>query len=114
MPSFGEANAVKVEARGGGAHDLDGVSEPYNGGTRHARCADAKSNEHLFQLFPDKRVRSMFKLFLYNVGRWCFVWETNTAVENAIAVKNGSPLIRATIITNVFARGRAAARPAKN
>ena len=28
----------KVEATGGRAHNLDGVSEPYNGGTRHARC----------------------------------------------------------------------------
>ena len=42
MPIPGAANAVKVEATGGRAHNLDGVSEPYNGGTRHARCADAK------------------------------------------------------------------------
>ena len=38
MPFLGAANAVKVEATGGRAHNLDGVSEPYNGGTRHARC----------------------------------------------------------------------------
>ena len=42
MPSDGEVNAVKVEATGGRAHNLDGVREPYNRGTRHARCADAK------------------------------------------------------------------------
>jgi hypothetical protein len=41
VPSLGGANAVKVEATGDRAHNLDGVSEPYNGGTRHARCADA-------------------------------------------------------------------------
>jgi hypothetical protein len=39
VPSLGAANAVKVEATGGRAHYLDGVSEPYNGGTRHARQA---------------------------------------------------------------------------
>ena len=37
MPFLGAANAVKVEASGGRAHNRDGVSEPYNGGTRHAR-----------------------------------------------------------------------------
>jgi hypothetical protein len=36
VPSLGEANAVNVEATGGRAHYIDGVSEPYNGGTRHA------------------------------------------------------------------------------
>ena len=40
MPSLGEANAVKVEATDGRAHNLDGVSEPYNGGARHARFFD--------------------------------------------------------------------------
>jgi len=37
VPSHGEASAVNVEATGGRAHYIDGVSEPYNGGTRHAR-----------------------------------------------------------------------------
>ncbi len=34
--SLGEASAVNVEATGGRAHYIDGASEPYNGGTRHA------------------------------------------------------------------------------
>ena len=38
MPFLGEASAVNVEATGGRAHYIDGESEPYNGGTRHARC----------------------------------------------------------------------------
>ena len=29
MPTLGEANAVNVEATGGRAHYVDGVSEPY-------------------------------------------------------------------------------------
>jgi len=49
--SLGAANAVKVEAAGSGAHYLDGVSEPYNGGTRHARCADAKTTP-IVSFFP--------------------------------------------------------------
>jgi hypothetical protein len=56
----------------------------------------------------------MFKPFLYNVGRWCFVWETNTAVENAFAVKNGSPPIPAITITSGFAHGHVAAGPVKS
>src|SRR2546430_7814071 len=32
----GEANAVNVEAKGNRAHYIDGASEPYNRGARHA------------------------------------------------------------------------------
>ena len=37
----GEASAVKVETRGGGAFYLDGASEPYNRGARHACFGDS-------------------------------------------------------------------------
>jgi hypothetical protein len=43
VPSHGEANAVKVEAAEIKAHYLDGVSEPYNGGTRHARFMEMQT-----------------------------------------------------------------------
>ena len=46
----------KVEAAGGRAHYLDGVSEPYNGGTRHARCAAAKAGYFI------KKIGDCFKM----------------------------------------------------
>jgi len=57
----------------------------------------------------------MFKLFQhqYNGERWCFVRETNTAAENACAVKNGSPPIPVTTIISGFAHGHVVARPVK-
>jgi len=63
------ANAVNGEATGGRAHNLDGGSESYNGGSRHARFANAKVNAHCNAACIVNMLKPLFSSFLVEVER---------------------------------------------
>ena len=65
--------------RGSRAHNIDGVSEPYNEGTGHARYADAKSKTLLSQIYyaadkackeveTERDMRSLEQLFVMDTS----------------------------------------------
>ncbi len=102
-----------MEATGSRAHNLDGVSEPYNGGTRNARFADGKVETSFCSIFyttlmaSNNLTRQRFVLLLVNQNDLQHNWKVNyyaSAPQNDAAILGAAPRVCDTPASKLLSR----------